>query len=110
VADQETVGGLIVDERVVGQPLDRSAGAPGIEEGVPRREQAGMLLAELIFEPAEGSLALDGPGQPAPGPLIAVRWRAPDRAVGLVVVASCEDDDLCFRDDVDEAVLVVDPS
>jgi hypothetical protein len=31
------------------------------------------------------------------------------RAVRSVVVASCEDDDLCFRDDVDEAVLVVDP-
>src|SRR5260370_14801755 len=29
-----------------------------------------MRVVELIFEPAEGSLALDGPGQPAPGPLI----------------------------------------
>ena len=27
-----------------------------------------------------------------------------------VMVAGCEDDDLCFGDDVDEAVLVVDPS
>jgi hypothetical protein len=33
----------------------------------------------------------------------------PDRVVRLIAVASGEDD-LCFRDDVDEAVLVVDPS
>jgi hypothetical protein len=31
-------------------------------------------------------------------------------AARSVVVASCEDDDLCFRHDVDEAVLVIDPS
>jgi hypothetical protein len=36
-------------------------------------------------------------------------FNCPERAVRSVVVASCEDDDLCFRDDVDEAVLVVDP-
>jgi hypothetical protein len=29
-----------------------------------------MLLVELVFEPAEGSLALDSPCQPAPGALI----------------------------------------
>lgn len=52
VAGQEAVGGLIVDERVVGQPLDRAAGGTGVEEGVPRREQAGMLLVEMIFEPS----------------------------------------------------------
>jgi hypothetical protein len=37
------------------------------------------------------------------------RLRALDRVVRSVVVTGCEDDDLCFRDDVDEAVLVVDP-
>src|SRR5215471_16788545 len=31
------------------------------------------------------------------------------RALRSVVVTGCEDDDLCFRDDVDEAVLIVDP-
>jgi hypothetical protein len=41
VAGQEAVGDLIVDERIVGQPLDRTAGGTGIEEGVPRRQQAG---------------------------------------------------------------------
>jgi hypothetical protein len=30
--------------------------------------------------------------------------------VRSVVVAGCEDDDLCFGDDVDETVLVVDPA
>jgi hypothetical protein len=29
------------------------------------------------------------------------------RVVRSVVVAGCEDDDLCLRDDVDETVLVV---
>jgi hypothetical protein len=32
-----------------------------------------MLLVEHIFEPAESSLALDGAGQPAPGPVIGKR-------------------------------------
>jgi len=36
-------------------------------------------------------------------------FNCPERAVRSVVIASCEDDDLCFGDDVDEAVLVVDP-
>jgi len=30
--------------------------------------------------------------------------------VKSIAAASCEDDDLCLRDDVDEALLVVDPS
>jgi hypothetical protein len=29
-----------------------------------------MFFAEFVFEPAEGSLVLDRPGQPAPGALI----------------------------------------
>ena len=44
------------------------------------------------------------------GPFGEKIFNCPDRAVRSVVVASCEDDDLCFGDDVDEAVLVVDPS
>jgi hypothetical protein len=32
-----------------------------------------MLLVELVFEPAEGSPALDGPRQPSPGPFIGNR-------------------------------------
>ena len=37
------------------------------------------------------------------------RLRVLDRVVSSVVIAACEKDDLRFRDDVDEAVLVVDP-
>jgi len=32
-----------------------------------------------------------------------------DRVARSVVISGCENDDLCFGDDVDEAVLVVDP-
>jgi hypothetical protein len=31
------------------------------------------------------------------------------RVASSVAVSGCEDDDLCFRDDVDEAMLVVNP-
>src|SRR6266496_670659 len=73
VAGQEPAACLIVDERVVGEPLDGAAPGAGIAEGVPRRQQVRMLLVELVFEPAEGSLALDGPCQPAPGLFIGNR-------------------------------------
>jgi len=87
VAGQEAVCGLIVDERIVGQPLDRTAGGTGIEEGVPRRQQAGMLLVELIFEPAEGSLALGGQGHGTVRGPVALARRA-SRAVAWPVLVS----------------------
>jgi hypothetical protein len=48
-------------------------------------------------------------GDPDEVPFGEKNFNCPERAVRSVVVASCEDDDLRFRDDVDEAVLVVDP-
>jgi len=38
----------------------------GIAEGLTGRQQVRVLLVELIFEPAEGSFALDGPRQLRP--------------------------------------------
>jgi hypothetical protein len=53
---------------------------------------------------------LSGNGGRNHGPFGEKNFNCPERAVRSVVVTSCEDDDLCFGDDVDEAVLVVDPS
>jgi hypothetical protein len=50
--------------------LHGPAAGPGVPECVPGRQQVWMFFAEFVFEPAEGSLALDSPGQPAPGALI----------------------------------------
>jgi hypothetical protein len=71
VVGQESVGGLGVDERVVHQPLDRSALGSGVAEGVPDRQQMRVLLVQFVLEPAKRSSTLDGPGQPAAGPVVA---------------------------------------
>ena len=68
---EEARGRVVVDERVVGEPLDRAAACTGVAEGVPRRQQLRMLLMQLRFEPAEGALAPDRPCQSAPGSLVA---------------------------------------
>jgi hypothetical protein len=70
VAGKETVRGAVVDERVVSQPLRGPAPGPGVPELIPRWQQVPALLVEFIFEPAEGSLALDSPCQSAPGAFI----------------------------------------
>jgi hypothetical protein len=67
----EEGGRVVVDERVVGEPLNRAAAGTGIAEGVPRRQQLRGLLLQLGFEPAEGTLALDGARQSPPGSLVA---------------------------------------
>ncbi len=60
------VSGLVVDKRVVGQPLDGAARCAGNAEGVPGWQQVRELDAEFVFEAAEGSLTLNGPCQPEP--------------------------------------------
>src|SRR5450755_1353448 len=60
---EETGGRVVIDQRVVGEPLDRAAVGPGVAEGVPRRQQLRGLLLQLGFEPAEGTLALNSPRQ-----------------------------------------------
>ncbi len=59
-------GGLVVDERVVDQPLDSAAFGSGGAEGVPYRQQLRIVLVQPVLEPAERALAVDGPGQTAP--------------------------------------------
>ena len=67
---KEAIRSVVINEGVISQPLHGSAPGPGVPEGIPGGQQVGMLLVELVFEPAEGSLALDSARQPAPG------WRA----------------------------------
>jgi hypothetical protein len=67
---KEAIRGVVINEGVISQPLHGPALGPGVPEGVPGGQQVGMLFVELVFEPAEGSLALDSPCQPAPGALI----------------------------------------
>ena len=63
---EETRDRVVVDERVVGEPFDRAAVGTGVAEGVPRRQQARVLVIHLGFEPAEGALALESPRNSPP--------------------------------------------
>src|SRR5262249_57425333 len=67
VPGQETRRGVVVNERVISEPLHGPPPGTGILEGVPDWQQVRILLMEFVFEPAEGSLALDSACQPAPG-------------------------------------------
>ena len=62
---QEAISGVAVDQRVIGEPLDGAALGAGAAEGIPDWYQVRILAVELVLGPGEGSLALDGPGQPA---------------------------------------------
>src|ERR1022692_43945 len=71
VLGEETRGRVVVDERLVSEPLDSSAAGTGVAEGIPRGQEVRVLLVQFVFEPAEGALALDSPRQPPPGSLVA---------------------------------------
>jgi hypothetical protein len=70
MADHEAVGGVVIDDRIVGQPLDGLALGADIAERIPRCEQVRIRIVELVPESAKGAFALDGPRQPAPGAFI----------------------------------------
>jgi hypothetical protein len=70
VPGQEAIRRAVVNEGVISQPLHGPAPGPGIPERMPRWQQVRMFLVELVFEAAEGSLALDRTCQPAPGTFI----------------------------------------
>jgi hypothetical protein len=50
---EEACGGGVVDERVVGEPLNGSTVGTGVAEGVPGRQQAWILLVQFVLEPAK---------------------------------------------------------
>jgi hypothetical protein len=58
---EEARGRVVIDERVVGEALNRATVSTGVAERVPRGQQLRVLLMQLGLEPAEGALALDGP-------------------------------------------------
>lgn len=75
-------GCVVVDERVVDEPVDRAALGAGLAEGVPRGQQVRILLVQHVFETTKGALALNGSRQPASGSVIA----GPLGEVGHVLV------------------------
>ena len=50
VAGQESGCRLVVDEGVIGEPLDGAAPGTGIAEGVPGWQQVRVLLVELSLK------------------------------------------------------------
>lgn len=63
VGDGELVCGLLVDEPLVKQPLNRPALGANIPQGVPRRDQLGVVFIYLALESSEGSPSLQRPCQ-----------------------------------------------
>ena len=72
---EEAISGVLIDEPVVEQPLDGAALGAVVAEGVPDREQLGVLLVKLVLEPAEGAPALDGAAE-AVGARSSLIWSA----------------------------------
>lgn len=56
---KKTIRGVVINERVISQPLRSPALGTGVPEGVPQWQQSRVLLVGLIFGPPERPLALD---------------------------------------------------
>jgi hypothetical protein len=50
---REILGGVRVDETFVQEPIDGAALGADVSEGVPRRDQLGQVLVELVLESTE---------------------------------------------------------
>ena len=55
---RELLRGAVVDESLVEQPLDGPALGSCITQGVPRRNQFGVVFIDLVLESSEGSSPL----------------------------------------------------
>jgi hypothetical protein len=64
-------GCVVVDERVVDQPVNRAALSAGLAKGVPRRQQVRMFLVKYVLETTKGALARNGSRQVASGFVVA---------------------------------------
>ena len=53
----EPVRGLVIDESLVEQPLDGSALGSNVTQGVPRRNQLGVVFIDLGLESSERDLS-----------------------------------------------------
>jgi hypothetical protein len=63
---KEACSGVVVSERVVGEPLNSPSVAAGVTKCVPGRQQVRKLIVQLVLEPVKGTLALDDSRQPSP--------------------------------------------
>lgn len=54
---------LEVNESLVKEPVHGSAPGSNITQGVPRRDQVGVMFIDLVLESSKGSPRLKGPGQ-----------------------------------------------
>jgi hypothetical protein len=61
VVGSEPVRGAIIDESLVQQPLDGSALGSSVTKGVPRRNQFGVVVVDLLLESSERSRSLQRP-------------------------------------------------
>jgi len=57
VRDGELLRGVLVDELLVQQPLDGSALGSNVTQGVPRRNQLGVVFIDLGLESSERDLS-----------------------------------------------------
>ena len=55
--DGELLRGVLVDELLVQQPLDGSALGSNVTQGVPRRNQLGVVFIDLGLESSERDLS-----------------------------------------------------
>jgi len=63
VVGRELLSGVLVDEALIQKPIDGAVLGSKVTEGVPRRDQLGMVLIELVLEPAKRSRPLKRRGQ-----------------------------------------------
>lgn len=63
VLGRELLGGVLVYETLVEEPIDGAALGSHVTEGVPRRDQLGKAVMEPVLEPANCSSPLECRGQ-----------------------------------------------
>ena len=71
VVGRELLGGAVVDESLVKQPLDGPALGSNITQGMPRRNQFGVVFIELVLESSERSPPLQRLCQASAGRAVA---------------------------------------
>ncbi len=68
---RELLRGAVVDESLVQQPLDGPTLGSNITQGVPRRNQFGVVFIDLVLESSERSPPLQRLGQLSAGRAVA---------------------------------------
>lgn len=63
VVGRELLRGGVVDESLVKQPLDGPPLGSNVTQGVPRRDQVGVVFIDLVLESSEHSSPLQRLGQ-----------------------------------------------